>query len=97
MEKLSNGKPTYLDSFRIHEAVIDGVDGVILADVAVALQQDWSSVEAVVGPKDAEPASLVAFDEGPTGVIIWQLTTRVKIGHTHHPCFKPPQSTVDDA
>ena len=67
-------KQTYLDSFRIHEAVIDGVDGVILADVAVALKQDGTSVEAIVSPEDAEPASLIALDKSPTKV--WFCTSR---------------------
>ena len=66
-----------LDALGVHEAVVDGVDGVILADVAVALKQDGTSVEAIVSPEDAEPASLVALDKSPTEV--WFCTITIAI------------------
>lgn len=59
--------PSYhrLDAFREHEAVVERVDGVVWVDADLALEQDGARVEAVVRPKDREPALAVAAHQRP--------------------------------
>ena len=54
-----------LDAFRIHEALVDGVDSLVGSDVALSLQKQRSRVQTVVGIEDGEPALGIAFDQSP--------------------------------
>lgn len=54
-----------LDAFGEQEALVDGVDCVIRQHITFPLQQDWSSVQAIICPEHSEPAFLVTMNECP--------------------------------
>ena len=54
-----------LDSLWEEKPLVDGVDSVVGFHVTLPLQQDWSSVQSVIGPEHCEPALFVTVDQGP--------------------------------
>lgn len=54
-----------LHSFRIKEALVDGVERIVLFYGTLSLKENRTGVHAFVGPEEAKTGFFIALDERP--------------------------------
>ena len=52
-------------TYRVHKSIIDWIYGVVFANVTFSLEEDWSSVEAIISPEYGKSPFTISLHQGP--------------------------------